>query len=364
MFRRRNRPGFTLIELLVVIAIIAVLIALLLPAVQSAREAARRMQCVNNLKQLGLAMQNYIGTNNVLPPFNESYDNVGGPWPDWPLNWAAATLPYLEQSAMYNSLNFIYGGYDSQNNTVSSSRVAMMICPSESVSQSPAGTGWNGWTNYAANIGGPSPIQSFSGAIVPFAHGHSVYNDTPGTGYYPGTLGSIGLQAISDGTSNTAAVSERLVGYGGLTGTVAANSTYAKRFIFPAGVPSNPDKGGALQATAFIQACQSIPGTATANASYAVYNGSLWDGVNGGSEYSTGYFHFNTPNKLSCYATNGVATGGYYMDAINATSNHPGGVNVMFCDGSVHLVKDSINPQTWWALGSRGLGEIISGDSY
>ena len=244
MFERRDRPGFTLIELLVVIAIIAVLIGLLLPAVQSAREAARRMQCINNLKQLGLATYNYIDTNQATPPFNESYNNVGY-WVNWPLNWAAATLPGLEQSAMYNALNYDFGGFDSQNNTVSTSRVAIMICPSESVSQGPAGSGWNGWSNYAANIGGPSPIQSFSGTIVPLAHGRDWNNATPGTGYYPGTLGPVRLQSITDGTSNTALCSERLVGLSGMSGTVSLNSNYAKRFIFPAGVSSTVNAGAA-----------------------------------------------------------------------------------------------------------------------
>jgi len=363
MRRGRARSGFTLIELLVVIAIIAVLIALLLPAVQSAREAARRAQCVNNLKQMGLATHNYVDSNNVMPPFNESYSNVGY-WIDWPLNWAAATLPYLEQSAMYNSLNYFYGGYDPQNNTVSSSRVAIMICPSESVNQSPAGPGWNGWTNYAANIGGPPPIQSFSGPIVPFNHGTGWNNPTPGTGYYPGTLGPVGFQSITDGTSNTALVSERLVGMGGLSGTIPINSVFAKRFIFPAGVASDPDTGGAAQALTLIRTCQALPGTTTANANNAVYNGALWNAVNGGSNYSTGYFHYNTPNKLSCYASGGAAGGGFYKDAITATSNHSGGVNVLFCDGSVHFIKDSISPQTWWALGSRSLGEVLSSDAY
>jgi len=361
----RNRQGFTLIELLVVIAIIAVLIALLLPAVQSAREAARRAQCVNNLKQLGLAEHNYVGTNNVFPPFNESYNNVGY-WVDWPLNWAAATLPYLEQTTMYNALNYFYGGYDPQNNTVSSSRVAIMICPSETVSASPAGTGWNGWTNYAGNIGGPSPLQSFSGVLVPFAHGTGWNNPTPGTGYYPGTLGPIGIQAITDGTSNTALISERLAGYGGLAGTVAVNSIYAERFIFPTGVAVTVDAGaaGGADALSFLQTCNALPGTTTTPASNSVYNGGLWDALNGSDSYSTGYFQWNTPNKLSCYASNGSADGGFFRDMITASSNHAGGVNVLFCDGSVHFIKNSISPQTWWAMGSRALGEVISADAY
>src|ERR1700689_3340366 len=120
--RSARRQGFTLIELLVVIAIIAVLIALLLPAVQAAREAARRAQCTNNLKQLGLAVHNYISTNNCFPPLMASFNTTGSflltANGQWPLSWAVALLPNLEQQSLFNSANYLYGSSDSQNTTL------------------------------------------------------------------------------------------------------------------------------------------------------------------------------------------------------------------------------------------------------
>ena len=264
-----DRRGFTLIELLVVIAIIAVLIALLLPAVQAAREAARRMQCTNNLKQLGLGVQNYISTNNVLPPFSESYNN-NGYWVDWPLNWQAATIPYLEQLQVYNALNYSFGGFDSQNYTITATKMATLTCPSESISIGPFGADYPGWTNYVGNMGGPSMIQSLNGTIVPNAHGSGANNTTWGVGYYPSTLGPVGLQAVTDGTSNTALASEKLAGIYGLSGSVVISSTYGNRFAFPvSAVTVTVNSGSTAAALSFLQACQSLPGTTSTSAAMA-----------------------------------------------------------------------------------------------
>ena len=375
MRSNRERRGFTLIELLVVIAIIAVLIALLLPAVQSAREAARRIQCINNLKQIGLGVQNYISSNNVFPPFSESQNNNNNIayWIDWPLNWEAATIPYLEQTQTYNALNYSWGAFDPRNYTVTSTKISAFICPSETISVGPFGSSFPAWTNYVANFGGPPVIQSLNGPIVPFGPCSGGCNTTWGNSYSPGTLGPVGLQAITDGTSNTAMASEKLAGIFG-SGDFTISSPNGKRIAFPVTtVAANADSGSAAAALAFLQACQSLPGSTTANtgnqSTPGGYTNGLWDGVNVTDGMSTGYNHWNVPNGTTCYATmNNVGTvfneDGGFSDAVTANSNHPGGVNVVFCDGSVHFLKNSINPQTWWALGSRGLGEIVSSDSY
>src|SRR5215831_11282272 len=156
----RPRRGFTLIELLVVIAIIAVLIALLLPAVQAAREAARRAQCTNNLKQLGLGIHNYHQANNAFPPLWGNFgvpappNGPSGPAGEWPLGWGTAILPYIEQSPLFNSSNYSGGAFNVMNQqTVSATRIQTLICPSENVKLGP----WiaTTWTNYHASFGGP-----------------------------------------------------------------------------------------------------------------------------------------------------------------------------------------------------------------
>src|SRR5689334_19263871 len=152
--------GFTLIELLVVIAIIAVLIALLLPAVQAAREAARRAQCVNNLKQMGLGVHNYLSSQGVFPPIMGNWNLAAPATPlvgsgTWPLGWATSILPAMEQTQMYNALNYSNGAQDPPNTTITYSKVNFYVCPSESLKNGP----WPGVTSfmsYAANFGGPA----------------------------------------------------------------------------------------------------------------------------------------------------------------------------------------------------------------
>ena len=253
----RRRRGFTLIELLVVIAIIAVLIALLLPAVQAAREAARRAQCVNNLKQLGLGVHNYISTNNVFPPLMSNFANAGFGNPpagggDWPLSWAVALLPFIEQQALYSASNTNWGAPQSQENTVSQTRVNALICPSESLAAGP----WQptAWCNYAANFGGPASISAWSGPMVMMA------NSTQGTCscQVNSNIGSIGVQSVTDGTSNTCMFSERLVGVN--AGAQNANSQNKLRVAFTIG-STVTDGGGPAQALAAMQACQQITGT-------------------------------------------------------------------------------------------------------
>ena len=380
-FVRRHR-AFTLIELLVVIAIIAVLIALLLPAVQAAREAARRAQCVNNLKQLGLGIHNYLSSNNAFPPIYGNFcygpgTNNGvacgpnGITGEWPLGWAVGLLGYMEQQTLYNSANYSGGATNGMNqNTLSSAKVAFLICPSESIKTGP----WlaQTFTNYHASFGGPSPIAAWSGPIVPMLNDGASGTNGNGFGssntYWPNmtNCGVVGIESIMDGTSNTAVFSEKLIGLNGYVTTAIPGSAMGKRVSFSIGVnvTLDPDPNGIADAQVAYNACKGLP-SSTAPTNPTQWSGACWDGSHAGTLHFNAYNHFMTPNGISCVAANswGGAPGGE-NDLITATSNHPGGVNVCMCDGSVKFIKDSIAANVWWALGTRAQGEVISADAY
>jgi prepilin-type N-terminal cleavage/methylation domain-containing protein/prepilin-type processing-associated H-X9-DG protein len=353
----RLRRGFTLIELLVVIAIIAVLIALLLPAVQAAREAARRAQCVNNLKQLGLAVQNYISTNNAFPPLFDNF-GINGNTPanggegPWPLSWAVAITPFMEQQQLFASANYSFGAQDGPNSTLSYTKINTLLCPSESYGQGPVFT--TSWINYAANFGGPSALQAWSGPIIPMADSNqgACFCITNGRGTF-------GIEGVTDGTSNTSMFSEKLVSNN--SGNVSPSSVNARRGAFQVSVSQMTPGQGAAVAQQLVKACQSLPATTTAIDT--TYTSAVWSGSHSGTLRFNAYSHVLPPNQITCIDQGGAPPGDY-SDAITATSNHSGGVNSVFCDGSVHFIKNSINYSTWWALGSRNMGEVLSADSY
>jgi prepilin-type N-terminal cleavage/methylation domain-containing protein/prepilin-type processing-associated H-X9-DG protein len=371
----RQRRAFTLIELLVVIAIIAVLIALLLPAVQSAREAARRAQCINNLKQLGLGIHNYHSSNNCLPPLWGSFANPNFGQPldagGWPLNWAVTLLPYIEQQNLYNSANNACAGgaYDPVNlNTLSSTKINTLICPSESIKTGP----WiaSTFTSYHANMGGPASLYAWTGPIVPMngsyasnAPGHANIPEEAGSGT-TSNLGTFGFESVTDGLSNTAMFSEALVGLNGFVVVLPGNLPNALRVSYQTNFTVNWDTGNATEALQFVQTCQGLPGT-TQPTNPTQWSGACWSGDHAGTLHFNAYNHNNVPNGLSCVSANswGGPPGGL-NDAITASSLHPGGVNICFTDGSVKFVKNSISIPTWWAIGTRNQGEIVSSDSY
>lgn len=361
-----RRHGFTLIELLVVIAIIAVLIALLLPAVQSAREAARRAQCINNMKQLVLAFHNYESSNGCFPAQSAYPASTLPTDSGWAISWIPPLLQYTEQTSMYNAFNFslspmFVSGTGIANTTVAYSRVGLLICPSENQMGLPRDP--HSPTNYVGNYGGPGVISLFSGTVIPYPDRHT------GGNLFPASYGSPGapvtIASILDGTSNTSLVSERLYGraVGSVTPTARSNVDW-KRVIFagPAGFGMNTGLTGAL---GFMNGCKSLPSTATAIGSFG--SGQLWTSAYPPYVATNGYTHFGTPNSAACDNPSDTSAGSQTyarpMGSVPPTSNHPGGVNAGLADGSVRFIKDSINPQAWWGLGSRGLGEVISADS-
>ncbi len=361
------RRGFTLIELLVVIAIIAVLIALLLPAVQAAREAARRAQCVNNLKQLGLAIHNYHAVNNVIPAdgmfLGAAYgtccppSNGGGGW-GWNASWEVAILPMMEGNALYNAYNFNQGGDQNANYTTGFTQIASLLCPSENLKIRPSAP-WAA-SSYHGNHGGPGVVKNWSGTIV------QNFTTYPQAWWGADSqFAFFGFEGVTDGTSNTALISEKLLGLAN-NPVVYPGTNDGRRGFFTANYSGALDSTNGAGALTALAACKSIAATTGSVGSYL--SGANWSLSYPWHTSNSAYVHFNTPNGNSCIASSGDSAAGNPWGGsgamITATSNHSGGVNVCFTDGSVKFVKDSISPQTWWAIGTKSMGEVVSADSF
>jgi prepilin-type N-terminal cleavage/methylation domain-containing protein/prepilin-type processing-associated H-X9-DG protein len=353
---RHTRRGFTLIELLVVIAIIAVLIALLLPAVQAAREAARRMQCVNNLKQIGLAMHNYHDVIGTFPMGCSSgaYSAPGQYSAKQNFSALAAMLPQLGETAIYNALNFSWGCEDSTgvlcykiNATGTNVKINAFCCPSDPNAGTPDHNGIPNTNNYYASMGTTTLLTTNTGAATLAIQS---------TGVFTWQL-AYGVRDVIDGTSNTIAFAEGLVGNQtlqkgqrrlGMTSVSGGSTLLLDGSSNPAGT------------IATIAACDK----AWTSGSFSVdqQRGENWaHGCNDMTLFNT----IVTPNANQDDWTNCSFTGsGALSNLTNSDSWHSGGVNVLTGDGSVKFMKNSINQRTWWALGTRANGEVIDASSY
>jgi prepilin-type processing-associated H-X9-DG protein len=337
-----------LIELLVVIAIIAVLIALLLPAVQAAREAARRAQCVNNLKQIGLALQNYHDTLGTFP--------IGARYTSWG-TWYHYTLPFMEASNIYNAFNFNGNSCagtltytSSANTTATSVRINSFSCPSDQ-NETPLAGVTSG--NYVCNYGntGTGYFQSqatISGVVVPFLGAPFSWVQSANVAQCPGSLspvtpyaGCTSIAGILDGTSNTMLASETEQGIDvGTITDLRGFIQYGSSAGFSTLLPPNSPLPDDLNAAGYCASRAPNPP--------CEYRG-------GSPPSPLTQITFIDPSG----ATTNTRTGDQYA----ARSRHPGGVNAVLADGSVHFYKNTININVWRAVSTTKGGEVISADS-
>jgi prepilin-type N-terminal cleavage/methylation domain-containing protein/prepilin-type processing-associated H-X9-DG protein len=354
-----RRSAFTLIELLVVIAIIAVLIALLLPAVQAAREAARRIQCTNNLKQIGLAMHNYHSVSNVFPPgrINTYIAGNGHCWGAY-----SQMLPQLELQALFNTMNFSMNpdpDYTSTsaavNKTAAVTVVNALMCPSDSgPTLVPVGAGPYAVHNYLLNVGsGYSVVQAPPTGMV--APNGILYENS-----------AVSIAAITDGTSQTVSMSETIRSTDGSPTGLNTLTVFARDPLSGFVITGTNVAGSGPPITddaSYVSLCL----TSTPSG-FQPTRGVKWlYGAPGHSMYN----HRRPPNDKRYDCRGGLphsdkSSADWLNLSLNITSRsrHPGGVNSLFSDGHVQFVKDSVNVTSWQALGSRNGGEVVSADAF
>ncbi|MCA9088421.1 MAG: DUF1559 domain-containing protein [Planctomycetaceae bacterium] len=329
-----RRTGFTLIELLVVIAIIAILIALLLPAVQQAREAARRSQCKNNLKQIGLAMHNYHDTHSIFPKGIFEL-RTGSPQDSYRgFSAYAMILPYIDQAPLYGLIDFSRLTDSSPNAALAKNVIATLLCPSDFQYQ-PSSTDvrYNGsGVNYGLSMG---PNLYWSVANISDENG--MFNRRV----------PVRMRDVTDGTSNVLMVTEQLIPSGDKMGALAATVYDGSQGSMPDAFPSSGDLA------TFAGTCTS---TSTMNSNYN--ENTKW--MNGGAGQNL-VNTMNVPNSPfpNCFVGCNGCWAGTGKGIWTARSRHVGGVQGALADGSVRFFSSNIDLNTWQRLGGRGDGNVV-----
>ncbi len=362
------RSAFTLIELLVVIAIIGILVGLLLPAVQSAREAARRVQCQNNMKQIALALHTYHDTHLALPTSMTGSDQYAGGAGSGFHSWLARILPNIEQTALHDQIHFDRALSDRTDYSSASDYIGYTLSPGH-VDEVPAGAMVPTYLcptdpagvvqfslgiatapgSYAGNIGWPR-LSTGPGVTAPLAKQNGViglYNPaSPDTWQKP----RIRFADIRDGLSNTIAVGERVIaqvnqqsdGFGGL---------FVSRTT-PMSMQSFCGGGSTGRSLArWVDYCGSVTG---ADAKYSVSHGHAW--ISGWTFMANHIMPVIPVNGRSCHVYGGEDDG---MNLVTPSSHHVGGIHVAMADGSVQFITESIDRELYWALGSNSGGETV-----
>lgn len=350
------RTGFTLVELLVVIAIIGILIGMLLPAVQSVRAAARRVTCANNLRQIALSVHNFESAHRRFPvnQIGAGLPNGSGGYGSGFYSWLVQVLPQIEQGNLQDAFDLRISNGDGAsykmsdthpNAMAASTLVPTFICPSDTPNRNNSlilGSANPAPSSYAGNAGWPS-----------YATGYSGERSSPGS--YNGAIplvhpsepvswhvNKIGMHSFSDGTSNTALISERLIQSGNSASEI-----------------NNGDQR--LRSLHILERSETLPEIVDQMSSSHAH---VYESAHIGRSWSSGsplvaptYMHVQTPNALIGHYNTSMDEGDF---VVAASSEHTGGVNLAMVDGSVRFVADSVSREVWWAVGSRDDGRTES----
>jgi prepilin-type N-terminal cleavage/methylation domain-containing protein/prepilin-type processing-associated H-X9-DG protein len=358
-----RRSAFTLVELLVVIAITGILIALLLPAIQAAREASRRLTCANNLKQIGLALHNYHSTYGYFPTTQTGPgkpDDHGG-YGSGLFSWYARILPYLEQLQLHKRINFNVTMADNDaissgiftissthpNAAAAATQLTVYLCPSDpSRATAIMGDCRPAPTNYTGNMGWPWAATGMDGSRPVPSKSNGFFGAVNPSAPADWHVDPVRSRDFRDGLAHTAAVSERLVTT--VENDETASSSDKRMMWYCAGAA-----GANRTLAGYYQVCGSASGY---DSGYSMYAGRAWISgwvINGGT-----YMHVLPINTRQCHLIGGELEGNAL---VTPSSRHPGGVNLLMGDGHVIFVSDDVDMKVWWATGSRNGGESQSG---